>query len=57
MEYPRLRPETQPANQHEAYRSSHRRAPRQPLIALPHTLSELTGPLYGHNPSAAAIAT
>ena len=50
IEYPRLRPGTQPVNQNDAYRSSHRRAPRQPLIALPHTLSELTGPLYGHNP-------
>jgi protocatechuate 3,4-dioxygenase beta subunit len=27
-----------------------RRAPSQPLITLPHTLSERTGPLYGHNP-------
>ena len=50
IEYPRLRPGTQPVNQNDGYRSSHRRAPRQPLIALPHTLSELTGPLYGHNP-------
>ena len=50
MEYPRSRPGTQPANQHDAYRSSHRRAPRQPAITLPHTISELTGPLYGHNP-------
>ena len=50
IEYPRLRPGTQPVNQNDAYRSSHRRCPRQPLIALPHTLSELTGPLYGHNP-------
>ena len=49
-EYPRPRPGTQPVNRQEAYGSSHRRAPRQPLIALPHTLSELTGPLYGHNP-------
>ena len=48
--YPRVRPETQPANQCDAYRSTHRRAPRQPLIYLPHTISELTGPLYGHNP-------
>jgi len=50
IEYPRLRPETQPVNRHEPYRSTHRRAPRQPLIRLPHTVSELTGPLYGHNP-------
>jgi len=49
-EYPRPRPETQAVNRHDAYRSTIRRAPRQPLITLPHTLSELTGPLYGHNP-------
>jgi protocatechuate 3,4-dioxygenase beta subunit len=32
-----------------AYRSSIKRAPKQPLIIMPHTLSELTGPVYGHN--------
>jgi len=50
IEYPRTPPGTQPAYFHEAYRATHRRAPRQPLICLPHTLSELSGPLYGHNP-------
>ncbi|MGH9807643.1 MAG: protocatechuate 3,4-dioxygenase subunit beta, partial [Terriglobia bacterium] len=30
------------------YRSTVLRAPRQPLIFLPHTLSEITGPVYGH---------
>ena len=50
IEYPRLPPDTQPANRHDPYRSTHRRAPRHPSICLPHTLSELTGPLYGHNP-------
>ena len=49
-EYPRPRPETQPVNQHGPYGSTHKRAPRQPLISIPHTLSELTGPIYGHNP-------
>ena len=49
-QYPRPRPETQAVNRHDAYRSTLRRAPRQPLITLPHTVSELTGPLYGHNP-------
>jgi protocatechuate 3,4-dioxygenase beta subunit len=33
-----------------AYGSTRRRAPSRALIQLPHTLSELTGPLYGHNP-------
>ena len=32
-----------------AYKSSIKRAPKQPLIIMPHTLSELTGPVYGHN--------
>jgi protocatechuate 3,4-dioxygenase beta subunit len=49
-EYPRPPVGSQPVNDHEAYRSTHRRAPRQPAICLPHTLSELTGPVYGHNP-------
>ena len=29
------------------YKSSIRRAPAKPLIVMPHTLSELTGPVYG----------
>lgn len=35
---------------HPPYVSTTRRAPAQPPIVIPHTLSELTGPLYGHNP-------
>jgi protocatechuate 3,4-dioxygenase beta subunit len=35
---------------HEPYASTVRRAPSMPPIPLPHTLSELTGPLYGYNP-------
>ena len=31
-----------------AYKSTVKRSPRQPLILMPHTLSELTGPVYGH---------
>jgi protocatechuate 3,4-dioxygenase, beta subunit len=30
------------------YRSTELRAPKRPLVILPHTLSELTGPAYGH---------
>jgi len=30
------------------YKSTVRRAPVKPLILVPHTLSELTGPVYGH---------
>ncbi len=49
-EYPRTKPGSQPEYQYEGYRATIRRAPSQPLIPLPHTLSELTGPVYGHNP-------
>ncbi len=30
------------------YKSTIKRAPQKPLIIAPHTLSELTGPVYGH---------
>jgi protocatechuate 3,4-dioxygenase, beta subunit len=30
------------------YRSTELRAPKRPLAILPHTLSELSGPLFGH---------
>jgi protocatechuate 3,4-dioxygenase beta subunit len=48
--YRRPSPGSQPAYLYEPYKSTVRRAPSKPLITLPHTLSELTGPLYGHNP-------
>jgi protocatechuate 3,4-dioxygenase beta subunit len=49
--YPRPEPGDQPTLLHPPYTSTVRRAPAKPLIQLlPHTLSELTGPLYGHNP-------
>ena len=38
----------QPPYLYEGYRSTVKRAPLQPLIPLAHTLSELTGPVYGH---------
>ena len=31
------------------YRSTRKRAPLKPLVVIPHTLSELTGPVYGHD--------
>ena len=49
-EYPRAVAGSQPEYLYEQYRSTIRRAPSQPQILLPHTLSELTGPVYGHNP-------
>jgi protocatechuate 3,4-dioxygenase beta subunit len=48
--YPRPEAGDRPALLYAAYGSTVRRAPAKPLIQLPHTLSELTGPLYGHNP-------
>lgn len=47
--YRRPDPASQPGYLYEPYRSTVRRAPAKALIPLPHTLSELTGPLYGHD--------
>src|SRR5208282_2600017 len=44
----RFEPGTQPESLFPAYRATIRRAPSQPLIFLPHTLSEVTGPVFGH---------
>lgn len=44
--YRRLRAGTQPEYAHEAYRSSVKRYPEHPLISIPHTLSEITGPHF-----------
>lgn len=33
---------------HPDYASTRKRAPSQPLVIIPHTLSEVTGPVYGH---------
>lgn len=41
------RPTCHPPYRYEAYRSTLLRAPRRPLVVLPHTLSELTGPAFG----------
>jgi len=38
----------QPPYLHPEYRSTVLRAPKRPLVPLPHTLSEITGPVYGH---------
>jgi len=46
--YRRPDPNTQPPYLYPAYRSTTRRAPTKPLIVLPHTLSEITGPVFGH---------
>ena len=48
MQFPRPKPGTQPEYLHEPYLSTRVRAPRQPLIVLPHGESERTGPVFGH---------
>jgi protocatechuate 3,4-dioxygenase beta subunit len=40
-------PGTQPDFHHPPYVSSIVRSPRQPLVMLPHTISERTGPVFG----------
>lgn len=42
--YPRS---SQPCLLYAPYKATARRAPSQPLVFLPHTLSEITGPVYG----------
>jgi protocatechuate 3,4-dioxygenase, beta subunit len=42
-------PGTQPNYLYPAYRATRLRAPTQPLILLPHTRSEVTGPVFGHS--------
>jgi protocatechuate 3,4-dioxygenase beta subunit len=44
--YRRPAPGTQPEHLHPPYVSSLKRAPTQPLILLPDTLSEVTGPIF-----------
>ncbi len=45
----RLAQGTQPEYLYPAYRATRSRSPSQPLIFLPHTLSEVTGPVFGHS--------
>jgi protocatechuate 3,4-dioxygenase beta subunit len=47
MPYKRLDPNGQPSYAFKAYRSTLRRAPSKPLIFLPHTLTEESGPVFG----------
>lgn len=49
VSYHRTPPGSQPNRIYEPYRSTPARNPHQPLIFLPHTLSETTGPVYGHD--------
>jgi protocatechuate 3,4-dioxygenase beta subunit len=49
---PRIRPQDPPGSQpdyfYPPYASSMLRAPSQPLVYLPHTITERTGPVFGH---------
>ena len=47
-EYPTKSLDAFPPRLWPAYGSTPKRAPTKPLILSPHTLSELTGPVYGH---------
>lgn len=47
--YPREGLIAHPPNASPAYASTLKRAPSQPLILLPHTLSETSGPVFGHS--------
>ena len=38
-----------PPQLHEPYVATRTRAPAQPLVPMEHTLSEVTGPVYGHD--------
>ncbi|MEX0752498.1 MAG: protocatechuate 3,4-dioxygenase subunit beta [Xanthobacteraceae bacterium] len=47
--FPRTSLQAFPPSLAPQYKSSVKRAPSKPLILAPHTLSELTGPVYGHD--------
>ena len=48
LPYRRPPADAHPPNDAPAYRSTALRHPAQPLVVIPQTLSELTGPVYGH---------
>ena len=41
--------DTQPPYRYPGYRSTLKRAPAQPLVLMPQTLSEVTGPVFGYD--------
>lgn len=49
LQYMRPDPGSQPPTLYEPYRATVLRSPRKPLIFLPHTLSEVTGPVSGQD--------
>jgi len=48
LAYPKEGLSAHPPSLSPAYVSTVKRAPSRPLVVMPHTLSELTGPVYGH---------
>ncbi len=46
--YPKEGLAAHPPHLYEGYKSTVKRSPQQPLVLLPHTLTEVTGPVYGH---------
>ncbi|MEM7131225.1 MAG: protocatechuate 3,4-dioxygenase subunit beta [Chloroflexota bacterium] len=46
---PSINWDVQPPFLHSPYKSTIKRSPQQPLVPLAHSLSELTGPVYGHD--------
>ncbi len=44
--FPRVRDGVHPARRNEVYRSNELRYPKEPLVIVPQTLSELTGPVF-----------
>jgi protocatechuate 3,4-dioxygenase, beta subunit len=49
LSYPRASLQSFPPALYPDYKSTMKRSPKHALILIPHTLSELTGPLYGHD--------
>ncbi len=47
--YWRALPGTQPEYLHPTYTSTAKRSPTRPLVRMPQTLSEVTGPIFGHD--------
>jgi protocatechuate 3,4-dioxygenase beta subunit len=47
--YRPVEPKTQPPYLYPDYRGTIHRSPGKPLIVLPQTLSEITGPVFGHS--------
>jgi protocatechuate 3,4-dioxygenase, beta subunit len=54
--YPRASNQAHPAHDYPHYKSTEKRHPKKPLVIVPHTLTEITGPVYGHDTVQAAEA-